>query len=119
MQAGESASECCLREVYEETRLTVRVLRLIGIYTSPDYLLVYERGGRVQPLTFCFEAEIAAGEFKATSESAEAGYFTQDEIADMPILPINIDCIRDAFASITESLPFREPDPACDAGAST
>src|SRR5688572_21797358 len=90
MQPGESASECCLREVYEETHLSVRVLRLIGIYTSPNYLLVYERGDRVQPLTFCFEAEITFGDFKATSESIEAGYFSQEEISAMNVLPINV-----------------------------
>jgi ADP-ribose pyrophosphatase YjhB (NUDIX family) len=101
MQPGESASECCVREVREETHLTVQVLRLIGIYTSPDYLLVYERGDRVQPLTFCFEAEIISGEFAATSESGEAGYFSQNEIGAMNVLPINVDCIHDAFARQT------------------
>lgn len=97
MHAGESASECCIREVYEETHLTIQVIRLIGIYTSPNFLLVYERGDRVQPLTFCFEAKVTSGEFKETNESGAAGYFTQGEIAAMDVLPINLDCIYDAF----------------------
>lgn len=101
MQSGESAAECCIREVQEETHLNVQVLRLIGIYTSPDYLLVYERGDRVQPLTFCFEAGVTSGEFKQSRESSEAAYFSQDEIATLSVLPINVDCIRDAFTHQT------------------
>jgi len=35
MEVGESLEECCMREVWEETGLTVRVVCLLGIYSTP------------------------------------------------------------------------------------
>src|SRR5712692_6348592 len=57
MEAGESAAECCAREVLEETGLIVRVSKLIGIYSSPHRLLEYADGGRWQTVSLCFLAE--------------------------------------------------------------
>lgn len=39
MESGESAAEACEREVLEETGLTVRVTRLVGVYSNPDQLV--------------------------------------------------------------------------------
>ena len=52
MDAGESASEACVREVLEETGLAVRVTRMVGVYTSPDLIIEYPDGNRVQPVAF-------------------------------------------------------------------
>lgn len=48
MEPGESASETCIREVEEETGLQVVIKRLIGIYTTPDELVVYRDGNKIQ-----------------------------------------------------------------------
>ena len=47
MDAGESASEGCAREVLEETGLVVRINRLIGVYSSPDMVVEYPSGDRI------------------------------------------------------------------------
>lgn len=47
MEAGESLSEACIREVFEETGLHVRVLRLIGVYSTPHRIIQYRDGNRV------------------------------------------------------------------------
>ena len=36
MESGESVEECCMREVFEETGLQVRVKRLPGVYSDPN-----------------------------------------------------------------------------------
>lgn len=46
MEPGESAAECCEREVLEETGLRVHVRRLIGVFSSPDRLYTYPDGNR-------------------------------------------------------------------------
>lgn len=46
MESGESVTEACVREVFEETRLRVEVKGLVGVYTSPHYLLEYPDGHR-------------------------------------------------------------------------
>ena len=35
VDAGERVEETCIREVYEETGLNIRVTRLIGVYSDP------------------------------------------------------------------------------------
>ena len=73
MDPGESASETCIREVMEETGLQVQVTRLIGVYTTPDMLIEYLDGNKVQPVSFSFEAEITGGELGLSDETIDFG----------------------------------------------
>ena len=61
MDPGESAAEACVREVFEETGLQVKATKLVGIYTSPDILVEYPDGNKIQPVAFSFEVEITGG----------------------------------------------------------
>jgi 8-oxo-dGTP pyrophosphatase MutT (NUDIX family) len=76
MEAGETAAESCRREVKEETGLEVRIVRLIGIYTTPDIVLEYVDGNRRQPVAMCFEAAITGGTLTLTDETTEFAWFT-------------------------------------------
>ena len=58
LEPGESAAEACEREVLEETGLSVRTKRLVGVYSHPDQLVVYADGNKVQIVALHFEAEI-------------------------------------------------------------
>lgn len=98
MDAGESATEACAREVLEETGLDVEVGRLIGIYSSPDVLVTYPDGNEIQVVSLCFEATVSGGELQVSDETTAFGYFTQAEIADMDMLPTHLERIQDAFA---------------------
>ena len=51
MDPGESAAETCVREVLEETGLQVEVVRLIGLYSSPNVIIAYA-DGKAQPQPF-------------------------------------------------------------------
>ena len=57
MDPGESAAECCAREVLEETGLVVRVDRLVGVYSTPHRIVEYADGNQRQALTLIFGAE--------------------------------------------------------------
>ena len=48
MEPGESVTEGCMREVWEETGLHVHVEHLIGVYNNPHILLEYQDGNRWQ-----------------------------------------------------------------------
>lgn len=85
MEAGESAAEACVREVWEETGLVVQVKRLIGVYSNPDQLVVYPDGTKVFMVVLSFEAEIIAGELGLSHETTAFGYFSLQEMESMPM----------------------------------
>ena len=98
MEPGESASEACIREVEEETGLQVTIKRLIGVYTTPHELIVYQDGNRFQLVALCFEAEIVGGELRLSCETTEYGYFSYQEIQELDLLLNHTQRIKDAYS---------------------
>ncbi|MCY4403673.1 MAG: NUDIX domain-containing protein [Candidatus Poribacteria bacterium] len=98
MESGESASETCIREVEEETGLRVEMKRIIGIYTSPDELVVYQDGNKIQLVAICFEAKIVGGELRLSCETTEYGYFSYQEIQELDLLLNHVQRIKDAYS---------------------
>lgn len=86
MDPGEGADETCVREVREETGLDVRVTRLVGVYTSPDIMVEYADGNRIQPVAFSFEAEVIGGELGLSDETTEYGYVAIDELDTVDLM---------------------------------
>jgi len=99
MDPGESVAEACAREVLEETGLRVTVGRLIGVYTSPHYILAYPDGNRWQVVGFHLEATPVGGELRLSDETTENGYFTPDEITAMDVMETDRERLADTFAA--------------------
>jgi len=97
MDPGESAEETCIREALEETGLQVKVTKLVGIYTSPNIMVEYADGGRVQPVSFSFEAEVIGGELSLSDETTEYGYFSVNELDAVDLLEHHRLRINDAM----------------------
>ena len=98
IEPGESASETCIREVEEETGLRVAIKRLIGVYTTPHELIVYQDENKIQLVALCFEAEIVGGELRLSSETTEYGYFSYQEIQELDLLLNHARRIKDAYS---------------------
>lgn len=78
LELNESLPECAKREVYEETGLKIKPTRLIGIYSSPDFDVIYPNGDKVQQVTVCFDCNITDGTLQAiNSETLALGWFYQ------------------------------------------
>ncbi len=97
MDPGESAEETCVREALEETGLEVRVIKLVGVYTSPNIMVEYADGNRVQPVSFSFEAEVTGGELSLSDETTEYGYFCVNELDAVDLLEHHRLRIEDAI----------------------
>jgi 8-oxo-dGTP pyrophosphatase MutT (NUDIX family) len=98
MEPGESAAECCIREVMEETGLMVTASRLIGIYTTPHRIMVYSEHHRFQFVSMLFEAIVTGGQPGLSDETSEIGFFTRDEISRLDLMVSHIERIPDVFA---------------------
>jgi len=65
MEPGERLLDCLQREVREETGLEVEPLRLTGLYSDPDYVLItYPNGDRVQFVSATFECQVVGGRLR-------------------------------------------------------
>lgn len=85
MESGESAAEACEREVWEETGLKVRAIRLLGVYSNPDQLVIYEDGNKAFFVVLNFEVQVLEGEVGLSDETTDFGWFTLSEMESMRI----------------------------------
>jgi ADP-ribose pyrophosphatase YjhB (NUDIX family) len=97
LEAGESVSEACRREVREETGLEVVPTQLIGIYSNPDRLFVYPNGNRFHIVSMNFLCEVRAGVAGVSDEVRESRYVTREELADLDILDSHLERIEDIY----------------------
>src|SRR3954451_24266865 len=86
MEPGESAAEACEREVLEETGLVVKVSKLVGIYTSADWVVQYKDNVRHQLVAMCFVCECTGGELGLSNETTEFGWYTPEQIHTMDLV---------------------------------
>jgi 8-oxo-dGTP pyrophosphatase MutT (NUDIX family) len=98
MDPGESLEECCQREVWEETGLTVRVVRLLGVYSTPHRVTYYADGNRWQVVAANFLAEITGGSLGLSNETTEVGFFSQSDMAGIDLMDAHIERLQDFFA---------------------
>ncbi|GAB4455742.1 MAG: NUDIX domain-containing protein [Anaerolineales bacterium] len=103
MEAGESAAEACEREVWEETGLSVRVKRLVGVYSHPDQLAVYPDGNKAHIVVLHFEAEVIGGKLGLSEETTDFGYFTLEEVEMLDMLGRHKERILDTLANQKEA----------------
>lgn len=101
---GESVAEACEREVLEETGLSVRVTRLVGVYSHPDQLTVYADGNKVQIVALHFEAQVTGGEPGLSSETTDIGYFTLQELEKLEFLGRHKERIADTLQNQVQAV---------------
>ena len=103
MDSGESAVEACEREVLEETGLSVKVKRLVGVYSHPDQLAVYSKTDKFQIVALHFEAVIIGGELGLSDETSDFGYFALKEVEGLEMLGRHKERILDTLANQKEA----------------
>ena len=101
---GESVSKACIREVLEETGLTVEIKKLIGVYSTPHALVIYPDGNKAQYVSLCFEVTVIAGEAGLSDETTACGYFSLEEIRKMDLLETHFERILDGLSR--KELPY-------------
>jgi len=94
---GEPPADTAVREVWEETRLRVRIERLLDVYHNPP-----EQGGAA--IFILYLAHLAGGELTASDDALDAGFFGPNEMPELAFAST-----RDAVRRLA-SLSFRVSD---------
>lgn len=86
-EVGETIGQAVVREVTEETGITVEVTGLIGVYSDPEHVIKFSDGEVRQEFSLCFRARPIEGEPRTSDESKEVLWVEPAELADLNIHP--------------------------------
>ncbi|MEU4417323.1 NUDIX hydrolase [Nocardia salmonicida] len=87
LEAGETVTEAVIREVFEETGVTVTVRGLVGVFSNPDHVIAYDDGEVRQEFSICFRADPLGGVLRTSSESKEVLWVEPKAIESLNVHP--------------------------------
>jgi 8-oxo-dGTP pyrophosphatase MutT (NUDIX family) len=86
LEVNEGLRTCAIREVREETGIEMAVKRVVGVFSHPDFNLLYPNGDQVQQWTVCVAGRAAGGSLDADGrETLDVCWMDVDEA--LPMLP--------------------------------
>ncbi|HEY3969392.1 MAG TPA: NUDIX domain-containing protein [Planctomycetaceae bacterium] len=80
VEPGESITEAAVREVFEETGLTVRITGLVGLYSEPEERIVTYPDNVVHLIDAAVAAEVVSGRLTISPESEELQFFDPQKL---------------------------------------
>jgi 8-oxo-dGTP pyrophosphatase MutT (NUDIX family) len=91
LKKGETVRECAVRECREETGIEIETGALVGVFTTPDHVIEYIKGGKVdevrQPVNVCLHARPIGGDLTTTDEASEVRWVDPADLAGYEIHP--------------------------------
>ncbi|MGP3924773.1 NUDIX hydrolase [Streptomyces sp. 8N616] len=82
---GESIAQTVVREVEEETGISVVVEGVVGLYTDPEHVMAYDDGEVRQQFSICFYARPVGGSLRTSSESKEVRWVSPADLDTLNI----------------------------------
>lgn len=84
MELGESLEEVARRELFEETNLIAKKLKLMNVFSGKELYFKYPNGDETYTVIALYLAEEVAGELKINDdESKELKYFSFDNLPEL------------------------------------
>lgn len=87
MEPGESIGETVVREVREETGIEATVEKILGVYSNPRHVSVYDDGEVRQQFSVCFLCRAVGGELQTSKESSDVRFVELAETEALEIHP--------------------------------
>jgi len=108
IELADTPADAAVREVWEETGLLVRPVRLFAVYGGPSLIVRYANGDETQYISATFECEVISGELRADGNEVErAQFWTLAEARRLPLAPWLLRFIDQLFVRHTS--PWFEP----------
>lgn len=86
IEPGERPEEAAIRELEEETGLLVRLVRILGVYGGPEFLVNYSNGDQVTYVMTLYEGQVVGGALGAgEDEVLELQYFARERLAEVKV----------------------------------
>ncbi len=102
MDLGETLSEACVRELYEETGLKAETVRLIGIYSDTKGSLHIAQGLEWHTVRVSILCRVTGGDLRPSEETSEIRYFNVGQLP--PLITDHARRIQDAFQAKSEAV---------------
>ncbi|MEU3231112.1 NUDIX domain-containing protein [Nocardiopsis alba] len=99
MEMTESLPDAAVREVKEETGYDVEVTGLVGTYTDPRHVIVYDDGEVRRQFNVCFRARLLGGDLAVSDESTAVRWVGVDDLDGLPMHHTQRLRLRHAFVS--------------------
>lgn len=113
VEPGESPADCAVREVWEETGLTVQLTGFRGTYGGgADHRIAYPNGDICDYVVTVYDAEVVGGELaEATDELLELQWVRLDALTELDLAPWLVAVLEhpDGFEPVTWRPPDHQP----------
>jgi ADP-ribose pyrophosphatase YjhB (NUDIX family) len=99
---GETLTQACQRELYEETGLRAEVVRLVGVYSDPQHSLHIAQGPEWHTVRVSFLCKLTGGTIRPSEETSEIQYFDVNRLPTM--ITDHAKRVQDAVSDRLESV---------------
>lgn len=109
VEPPETLADAAVREMWEETGLWVELVRVLGVYSGPEFLVRYGNGDQVTYQMIVFEGHVLGGTLRPDgSETKAVAYLSQADLVGRKLAPWLQTVLPDLFARRAQSA-FQTP----------